>query len=137
MPYFKEAVPGDEMCRCLNGFVAALGALVAASPFFLSFSENVAATANALLCGMAVVILAVVNRRDPRPWAEWSALALGLWIVVSPWLLQSDVVPWTASGDMGGFAPEVSAHIAFGLALLFASAFVIARSGVWPITRSN
>lgn len=136
MPFLKEAVLGDEMCRCLNGFVAALGALVAASPFFLSFSENVPATANALLCGMAVVILAMVNKRAPRPWAEWSALALGLWIVVSPWLLQADIVPWVVSGDMGSFAPEVLAHIAFGLALLFASAFVIARSGAWPITRS-
>ncbi|UYW33508.1 SPW repeat domain-containing protein [Methylorubrum extorquens] len=133
MSNVKEAVAGDRMGRALNGFVAAIGALIAASPFFLSFSDNVPVTANALLCGIAVSILAVMNKRGRHAWAEWSALALGPWIIASPWLLRADIVPSLATGAIRGFEPEVAAHIAFGMALLIASAFVIVRSGSWPL----
>ncbi|KQQ01174.1 membrane protein of unknown function [Methylorubrum extorquens] len=130
MSNVKE-VAEDRMGRALNGFVAAIGALIAASPFFLSFSDNVPATTNALLCGIAVSILAIMNKRGRHVWAEWSALALGPWIIASPWLIQTDIVPSMTTGAMGGFEPEVAAHVAFGMALLISSAFVIVRSGSW------
>lgn len=133
MAYLREAVSADEMRRASTGFVTVLGALVALSPFFLSFSDNVPATANALVCGMALVVLAAMNKHGLRPWAEWSTLGLGAWITLSPWLFQPDIAPWAPGEATAGFAPEVSVHIAVGLAVLFAGAFVVAQSSPWRL----
>ena len=133
MSYIRQAMPADEIPRALTGFVAILGALVALSPFFLSFSGNVAATANALVCGMALVVLAAMNKDGLHPWAERSTLGLGAWIAVSPWLFQPDDAPWVPGDATAGFAPKVSVHIALGIAVFVVGAFVIARSSPWRL----
>ena len=133
MSYLRDSVSPDKMLRALTGFVAVLGALFALSPFFLSFSDNVPATANALLCGMALVILAAMNKHGLHPWAERSTLGLGAWITLSPWLFQSDIAPWVPGDATAGFALEVAVHIVLGTAVFVVGAFVIVKSSPWRL----
>ena len=66
---------------------AVLGAWLAMSPWALGYSAETAATVSAVVAGIALVAAARGAMFVPRAWEEWTAGALGLWMVVSPWLL--------------------------------------------------
>lgn len=42
---------------------------------------------NALLAGIAALVLGVAALASFRLWEEWADIALGAWLVTSPWLL--------------------------------------------------
>jgi len=64
-----------------------LGAWIAGSPWILGFAvELPAAMWNALVVGLLIVLLAATDLDAPASWEEWALGALGLWLVVAPWI---------------------------------------------------
>ena len=66
---------------------AVLGVWVIVSPWVLGFEGASMAMSNAVIVGIALVATALGAVFVPRAWEEWTEAALGLWLVVSPWIL--------------------------------------------------
>jgi len=66
---------------------ALLGVWVVLSPWALGFQDSKTAAANAVLVGVALVAAALGAMLVPRAWEEWTECALGVWLVISPWVL--------------------------------------------------
>ena len=66
----------------------ALGAWLAASPWILGFERVEFAMWNAVILGAAIMIYALVELGIPRAWEEWFSMAMGAWLVVSPFALR-------------------------------------------------
>jgi hypothetical protein len=65
-----------------------LGFWLLLSPWTLHFEEQTAATENAVIVGFVLVLAEVVTLTAFQLWEEWINVALGAWLVVSPWLLR-------------------------------------------------
>ncbi len=66
---------------------ALFGVWLVCSPWILGFQEARTPTANAILVGVALVAAALGAMIVPRAWEEWTECALGVWLVISPWVL--------------------------------------------------
>ncbi|MEP7057164.1 MAG: SPW repeat protein [Caldimonas sp.] len=66
---------------------ALLGIGLIVSPWGVGYSADSVATATALLSGIALVAAALGAIFVPRAWEEWTEAALGLWLMMSPWIL--------------------------------------------------
>jgi len=76
-----------KSCQLLCAGLALLGAGFAATPWLLGFSYVEAATANSVLAGCALMFAGAAGWFvGPTPF-RWLALAIGLWLVLAPWLL--------------------------------------------------
>ncbi len=67
---------------------ALVGLAVVLSPWWLGFTDSMAATVNAVVVGLALIATALGAILVPRAWEEWTEAALGLWLIMSPWVLQ-------------------------------------------------
>lgn len=59
------------------------------SPFWMegyASAQSVAAW-NSYIFGILVAAFAAAALRAPRPWEEWVELAIGVWLVISPFVL--------------------------------------------------
>lgn len=67
----------------------ALGIWLFFSPFILLYAGGPggAAAWNSYILGIGIVIFAGGALAKPADWEEWVNLALGVWLVVSPWVL--------------------------------------------------
>jgi hypothetical protein len=65
----------------------ALGIWLMLSPWVLLFEYDTIATRNAVVVGLLVVAAEAVTLSYFRVWEEWINIALGAWLVVSPWIL--------------------------------------------------
>jgi hypothetical protein len=63
-----------------------LGAVLFVSPWMFAFSAG-AVSANANVAGIAIAILAIAALAAFAVWEEWLNLIVGLWTLVSPWVL--------------------------------------------------
>ena len=63
-----------------------LGAFLFFSPWILGFGGTRAAE-NANIAGIIIVVLAIVALSAFAVWEEWLNLIVGLWTLVSPWVL--------------------------------------------------
>jgi hypothetical protein len=64
-----------------------VGLWVATSPWVLGFVDNYyAAMWNALVVGIAIIVLELVDIDWPAAWEEWLSIALGAWLIASPWV---------------------------------------------------
>ncbi len=63
-----------------------LGAILFFSPWMFGF-EAVKASENANIAGIIIAILAIAALAAFAIWEEWLNLIVGLWTLVSPWLL--------------------------------------------------
>lgn len=91
-----------------------LGGCLFASPWVLNFAEASAAAWNAWVVGIAVAGLAVAALAAFAEWEEWLAGALGVWLVVAPWVI--------------GFAANSAAlwtHVVIGVLVLAVAAWAI------------
>ncbi len=77
-----------------------LGAWLAISPWILGFTDNGPATRNALIVGVAVAVLSGSTFLVYHIIEEWIDVALGIWLIISPWVLG-------ASGNSGVVADFV------------------------------
>lgn len=66
---------------------AILGVWLLLSPWVLGFVSETMPMANAVVVGLALIAAALGAIFVPRAWEEWTELALGAWLIVSPWLL--------------------------------------------------
>jgi hypothetical protein len=65
----------------------ALGIWLVLSPWILLFHQDSPATRNAVVAGFLIIAAEAVTLSAFRLWEEWINLVLGLWLVVSPWIL--------------------------------------------------
>jgi hypothetical protein len=63
-----------------------LGAILFVSPWMFGFDAGRVAT-NAYITGIAIAILAIAALARFAVWEEWLNLIVGLWALVSPWVL--------------------------------------------------
>jgi len=65
-----------------------LGVWLLGSPWLLlGAGEEQVAMQNALAIGVLLVVTQVVTLLAFRTWEEWGNVALGAWLVISPWAL--------------------------------------------------
>jgi hypothetical protein len=64
-----------------------LGAWLAISPWVLAFTDNDAATRNALVVGIVVALLSASTFLFYSVLEEWADVVLGIWLIISPWVL--------------------------------------------------
>jgi len=92
------------------------GIWLIASPWVLGLSWPPAARGNALLVGIAVLILAAIRLTTPHTTVlSWINVLLGIWLVISPFLLGFYVVS-SATGNalvLGGLIGPISLGAAY------------------------
>lgn len=66
---------------------AVLGAWVILSPWALGFAGETMAMWNFVAVGVLLLATALGAIFLPRAWEEWTESVLGLWLLVSPWVL--------------------------------------------------
>jgi hypothetical protein len=71
-----------------------LGLWLAVSPWILDFAESEPAAArNALIVGIAIAVLSALTFLAYHIVEEWVDVLLGLWLIVSPWVLSASSDP--------------------------------------------
>lgn len=58
------------------------------SPWVIGFAVETMPAWNAWIVGIVLGALAITALSAFAEWEEWANLVLGLWLIVSPWLLQ-------------------------------------------------
>ena len=84
------------------------------SPWVIGFVAETTPTWNAWIVGIALGVFAVATLSMFAEWEEWVNFVLGLWLIVSPWLL--------------GFAASVNAmwtHVVMGVLVAAVAAWAI------------
>ncbi|GGM95528.1 hypothetical protein GCM10007092_06270 [Thermus composti] len=64
-----------------------LGVWLILSPWLLGYSGTPAALWNAVLIGIVVGFMALLHLRGGPMWEEWLNVLLGVWLILSPWIL--------------------------------------------------
>ena len=64
-----------------------LGIVLCLSPWALMFDKDGPATQNAVVVGFLIILAEVVTLSAFEVWEEWINVALGAWLVASPWVL--------------------------------------------------
>src|SRR5215475_8986898 len=98
-----------KFCDVLN---LILGAFLFVSPWIFGFTSGAAAT-NAYICGIIIAALSIAALAAFAVWEEWLNLIVGLWVLVSPWVL----------GFAGTTAMHV--HIVIGVTVAVLAGFEI------------
>jgi hypothetical protein len=73
----------EKLCDVAN---LILGAILFFSPWIFSFDAG-AQSQNAFICGVIIAVLSVAALTASAVWEEWLNLIVGLWVIVSPWVL--------------------------------------------------
>lgn len=73
--------------RVPDGINVVLGALLFISPWVLSYTGRDLAAWSAWIGGVVVAILAIAALVRFAEWEEWINVALGVWLVIAPWVL--------------------------------------------------
>jgi SPW repeat-containing protein len=63
-----------------------LGAFLFLSPWIFGFDAGTAST-NAMIAGIVIAVLAIAALWAFAVWEEWLNLIVGLWVLISPWVL--------------------------------------------------
>jgi len=87
----------------LDVYILAVGLLLALSPLLIAYVHRVASE-DIWITGVIVVITSAAATFAFFEWEEWINLALGIWLIVSPWVL--------------GFAHTKGMHISIGGGIL-------------------
>ncbi len=73
--------------RLIDGLNAALGAMLFISPWVFGFASDRLAAWNAMASAALVIGVAVTALLKFAEWEEWVEFVLGLWIIISPWMI--------------------------------------------------
>ena len=65
-----------------------LGFWLLLSPWILHFEDQPAAMENSVILGFVLILAEVVTLSAFQVWEEWINVALGAWLLVSPWVLR-------------------------------------------------
>ena len=106
----KSLTPRNRTAFDIVNIVAGLGLLF--SPWYLGYAAETGAAWNAWIVGAAVVIVAGLALYAFHQAQEWANAVLGLWAVVSPWVLGfSGVTAATAAHVVAGLIVAILAGI--------------------------
>jgi len=72
-----------KLCDVAN---LVLGAILFLSPWLFAFDAGLPSQ-NAIISGIAIAVLSIAALANFAVWEEWLNLIVGLWVVVSPWLM--------------------------------------------------
>src|SRR5512138_3743071 len=102
MPPREKVEVNDEQVRFGSGMNIMLALWLIFSPFLLGYAGNVLAVANALIVGIAVLVLASLRTVRPARSAlpSWINLLLGAWLAVSPFALRLTSVDTAMWNDL-------------------------------------
>lgn len=78
-----------------------LGLWLVAAPWVLGYTAETYAAWNAWGVGVAIAIVAVALIVSYQAWAEWINVALGAWLVTSPWALGYAGLEWAVWNQVG------------------------------------
>jgi hypothetical protein len=100
-----------------------LGALLFLSPWMFGFNAGTVST-NAYITGIAIAILAIAALAAFAVWEEWLNLIVGLWALVSPWVLGFQGTTAMKSPWVLGFqgTTAMTVHVIIGAAVAFLAA---------------
>ena len=73
----------ERVCDVLN---LILGAFLFFSPWIFGFAAGVQSQ-NAMISGIVIAVLSIAALAAFAEWEEWLNLIVGLWVLVSPWVL--------------------------------------------------
>ena len=90
----------------LDIYKLVLGGFVALSPWLCTFRYD-AARLESVASGALIVAISIAALIAFADWEQWAALALGLWLIASPWALGFPV------------AAAMKIHIGVGLVLVY------------------
>lgn len=76
-----------NMTRWQDRVTAMLGAWLLVSPILLGYGDVLLPTRNAVLVGILIMIVAVEATNAPALWEEVINILLGLWLIISPFLV--------------------------------------------------
>ena len=84
------------------------------SPWVVGFAAEMTPAYNAWIVGVVIGALAVATLSVFAEWEEWVNMVLGLWLIVSPWLL----------GFMAN-ANAMGTHVVLGVLVVLESAWAV------------
>jgi len=90
-------VPDQELAANQDYVLAGLGLWMVASPWLFQFSGSFTPRWTALIVGIFVMLMAFENKLWPSRYGQWAALALGLLLFCSPFLLGAYHPPQAAA----------------------------------------
>jgi hypothetical protein len=96
--FFNEGVDMEGK-RWQDWVELLLGVWLIVSPWVVGFADVEVARLNALVLGIAIVAYSLIELGVPKAWEEWVSAAMGLWLVVSPFVLnfsQQAAATWNA-----------------------------------------
>lgn len=64
-----------------------MGAWLALSPWMLGYQDEMTPMANSIVVGLLLIATSLGAIFTPRAWEEWTESLLGLWMIISPWIL--------------------------------------------------
>lgn len=73
----------ERVCDVLN---LILGGILVASPWIFGFAASTQSQ-NAIVAGLIIAVLSIAALAAFAQWEEWLNLAVGFWVLVSPWVL--------------------------------------------------
>jgi SPW repeat len=87
--FLLEGIVDITAKRWQDGGNLLLGVWLFISPWALNYAAGMPIAAwNATILGAAIVVLAAVAMYMPRVWEERINMALGVWMIISPWVLR-------------------------------------------------
>jgi hypothetical protein len=113
----QKAWKKEEIADVVN---LALGAWLFLTPWIFGFVPESSASWNAWISGVVIGALAIAALVAFAEWEEWINLALGLWVVASPWVV-----------GFSGHSTATGVHVLVGIAVA-----VVAAVRLWFIHRS-
>jgi hypothetical protein len=91
-----------------------LAVILFISPWVIGFTTLNAAARNAWVIGIVIAVLAIAALTAFAVWEEWVNLVLGLWLIISPWVLGFSI----AAGAMW-------THVILGIIAVVISAWAL------------
>lgn len=88
-----------------------LAACLFVSPWVLGFTGSTMPARNAWIVGVILAVVAIASLSMLAEWEEWLSFLLGIWLIVSPWVLgfAADMTPMRTHVLLGVLTAIVSA----------------------------
>ena len=121
--------------RWQDWIILAFGVWLLCSPWWLQYftgypyTDQTAASWNSIFFGLAVAFFAIWALALPEKWEEWINMALGLWLVASPWALGFDAYT-VATVNMVVVGGIIALFAAVGLGRLYFSARDVSKTAM-------
>ncbi|WP_051386621.1 SPW repeat protein [Bradyrhizobium sp. ARR65] len=102
-----ESWSNAKICDVAN---LILGAFLFFSPWIFAFEAG-NMSQNATIAGIAIVVLAIAALSAFAVWEEWLNLIVGLWTLISPWVLgfHASTTPMTVHVIVGALVAILAA----------------------------